>query len=201
MSEGSNRLAVFSCAPDRPASGHRERASCVIAPERRTPSDAYDRAESSKKLFGSSRCEKSPSRNYSSIGDECNTRRSRELRRRSSNKSSRWYGSAQRFRVAKASDGLVESATQDELKVAAVAEDRWGRPISGGSMNDLTLAANWNDAPTANETAPKRLLKFLPRPKKFTAASWQTLEQVTFGLFIGSLVALLVLLYSDILII
>jgi hypothetical protein len=103
--------------------------------------------------------------------------------------------------VAKASDGLVAGATQDELKVAAVAEDRWGRPISGGSMNDLTLAANWNDAPTANETAPKRLLKFLPRPKKFTAASWQTLEQVTFGLFIGSLVALLVLLYSDILII
>jgi hypothetical protein len=68
-------------------------------------------------------------------------------------------------------------------------------------MNDLTLAADWNDAPAASPNALKRFLKFLPRPKMFTAASWQMLEQVTFGLFIGGLVALLVLLYSDILVV
>ena len=68
-------------------------------------------------------------------------------------------------------------------------------------MNDVTLAANWNDALTTSPTALQKLLNCLPRPKKFTAASWQTLEQVTFGLFVGGLVALLVLLYSDILIV
>jgi hypothetical protein len=68
-------------------------------------------------------------------------------------------------------------------------------------MNDATLAADWNDAPTASEGAFKRLLKILPRPKVSAATCWQTLEQVTFGLFIGGLVALLVLLYSDILIV
>jgi hypothetical protein len=31
--------------------------------------------------------------------------------------------------------------------------------------------------------------------------NWQTLEQVTFGLFMGGLVTLLILLYSEILII
>ena len=68
-------------------------------------------------------------------------------------------------------------------------------------MNDVTLAADWNDAPTASEGAFKRFLKLLPRPKPFSAMSWQTLEQVTFGLFMGGLVVLLVLLYSDILIV
>jgi ABC-type phosphate/phosphonate transport system permease subunit len=37
--------------------------------------------------------------------------------------------------------------------------------------------------------------------EKLRTAWWQTLVQVTFGLFMGGLVALLVLLYSDILII
>jgi hypothetical protein len=68
-------------------------------------------------------------------------------------------------------------------------------------MNDLTLAANWTAVPTANEPGIKRFLKSLPRPKKFITLNWQTLEQVTFGLFMGGLVVLLVLLYSDILII
>jgi hypothetical protein len=44
-------------------------------------------------------------------------------------------------------------------------------------------------------------LKNLPRPKAFAVMNWQTLEQVTFGLFMGALVVLLVLLYSDILIV
>jgi hypothetical protein len=68
-------------------------------------------------------------------------------------------------------------------------------------MNDVTFAADWNDAPTASEPAFKRLLKSLPRPKAFAVMNWQTLEQVTFGLFMGALVVLLVLLYSDILIV
>jgi hypothetical protein len=68
-------------------------------------------------------------------------------------------------------------------------------------MNDLTLAAGWSDAPTASESALKRFLKSLPRPKAFAVMNWHTLEQVTFGLFMGALVVLLVLLYSDILIV
>jgi hypothetical protein len=68
-------------------------------------------------------------------------------------------------------------------------------------MNDVTFAADWNDAPTAGEPAFKRLLKSLPRPQAFAVMNWQTLEQVSFGLFVGALVVLLVLLYSDILIV
>jgi hypothetical protein len=68
-------------------------------------------------------------------------------------------------------------------------------------MNDMTFAADWSDAPTAREPAFKRLLKSLPWPKAFAVMNWQTLEQVTFGLFMGALIVLLVLLYSDILIV
>ena len=68
-------------------------------------------------------------------------------------------------------------------------------------MNDLTLAVDWKDAPTTSEPALKRFLKLLPRPKQIVAVNWQTLERVTFGLFMGGLVTLLILLYSEILII
>jgi hypothetical protein len=68
-------------------------------------------------------------------------------------------------------------------------------------MNDLTLAVDRNDAPTTSEPAFRRLLKSLPRPKNVITVNWRTLEQVTFGLFMGGLVVLLVLLYSDILIV
>ena len=68
-------------------------------------------------------------------------------------------------------------------------------------MNDLTLAVDWNDARTTGEPALKRFLKLLPRPKQIITVNWQTLEQVTFGLFMGGLVTLLILLYSEILII
>ena len=68
-------------------------------------------------------------------------------------------------------------------------------------MNDLTLAVDWKDAPTTSEPALKRFLKLLPRPKQIITVNWQTLEQVTFGLFMGGLVVLLILLYSDILIV
>jgi hypothetical protein len=68
-------------------------------------------------------------------------------------------------------------------------------------MNDATFAADWNGALTASKAAFKRLLKGLPRPKVFAVVNWQTLEQVTFGLFMGALVVLLVLLYSDMLIV
>jgi hypothetical protein len=68
-------------------------------------------------------------------------------------------------------------------------------------MNNLTLAVDWNDARTTSEPALKRFLKLLPRPKQIVAVNWQTLERVTFGLFMGGLVVLLILLYSDILIV
>ena len=84
-------------------------------------------------------------------------------------------------------------------------------------MHVATLAADWNGTRTARPTAPTRLASHLSsllsshlssllsslgaRLDKFRAAWWQTLVQVTFGLFMGGLVALLVLLYSDILII
>ena len=68
-------------------------------------------------------------------------------------------------------------------------------------MNDVTFAADWNEAPTAREPAFRRLLKSLPRPKKSAVMNWQTLEQVTFGLFMAGLVVLLVLLYAYILIV
>jgi len=68
-------------------------------------------------------------------------------------------------------------------------------------MNNLTLAVDWNDARTTSEPALKRFLKLLPRPKQIIAVNWQTLERVTFGLFMGGLVVLLILLYSDILIV
>jgi hypothetical protein len=68
-------------------------------------------------------------------------------------------------------------------------------------MNDATLVADWNDAGTASKSAFERLLNSLPRPKVCATMNWQTLEQVTFGLFMGGLVILLVLLYSDILIV
>jgi len=68
-------------------------------------------------------------------------------------------------------------------------------------MNNLTLGVDWNDARTTSEPALKRFLKLLPRPKQIIAVNWQTLERVTFGLFMGGLVVLLILLYSDILIV
>jgi hypothetical protein len=68
-------------------------------------------------------------------------------------------------------------------------------------MNNLTLAVDWNDARTTSEPALKRFLKLLPRPKQIVAVNWQTLERVTFGLFMGGLVVLLILLYSGILIV
>ena len=76
-------------------------------------------------------------------------------------------------------------------------------------MHVATLAADWNGTRTARPTAPTRLASHLSRLlsslgarlDKFRTAWWQTLVQVIFGLFMGGLVALLVLLYSDILII
>ena len=76
-------------------------------------------------------------------------------------------------------------------------------------MRVATLAADWNGTRTARPPARTRLAKssielsidFGARLDKFRTAWWQTLVQVTFGLFMGGLVALLVLLYSDILII
>ena len=76
-------------------------------------------------------------------------------------------------------------------------------------MHVATLAAEWNGTRTERPPAPRRLSSHLAshlsrlgaRLDKFRAAWWQTLVQVTFGLFMGGLVALLVLLYSDILII
>jgi len=68
-------------------------------------------------------------------------------------------------------------------------------------MNNLTLAVDWNDARTNSEPALKRFRKLLPRPKQIVAVNWQTLERVTFRLFMGGLVVLLILLYSDILIV
>jgi hypothetical protein len=76
-------------------------------------------------------------------------------------------------------------------------------------MHVATLAADWNGTRTVRPTARTRLASHLSsllstlgaRLDKFRAASWQTLVQVTFGLFMGGLVALLVLLYSDILIV
>jgi len=76
-------------------------------------------------------------------------------------------------------------------------------------MHVATLTADWNGMPTARPTARTRLSSLLSslllslgaRLDSFRAAWWQTLVQVTFGLFMGGLVALLVLLYSDILII
>jgi hypothetical protein len=64
-------------------------------------------------------------------------------------------------------------------------------------MHEPMLAADRNDVPTTSETAFHRF----PKRIKFTAATWQTLERVTFGLLIGGLVALQVLLYSNILIV
>jgi hypothetical protein len=84
----------------------------------------------------------------------------------------------------------------------SVVEERWGiTEIGRGSMNDLTLAVDCNVVPTTGGPALKRFLKNMPRPKTFRAVNWQTLEQITFGLFMGGLVVLLVLLYSDILIV
>jgi hypothetical protein len=80
-------------------------------------------------------------------------------------------------------------------------------------MHVATLAADWNGTLTERPTARKRLASHLSshlsrllssvgaRLDKFRAAWWQTLVQITFGLFMGGLVALLVLLYSDILIV
>ena len=80
-------------------------------------------------------------------------------------------------------------------------------------MHVATLAADWNGTLTVRPPARTRLASHLSshlssllsslgaRLDKFRAAWWQTLVQVTFGLFMGGLVALLVLLYSDILII
>jgi hypothetical protein len=76
-------------------------------------------------------------------------------------------------------------------------------------MHVATLAADWNGTLTVRPTVRTRLWSHLSshlssfgaRLDKFRAAWWQTLVQVTFGLFMGGLVALLVLLYSDILII
>jgi len=68
-------------------------------------------------------------------------------------------------------------------------------------MNNLTLAVDWNDARTTSEPALKRFPKLLPRPMQIVAVNWQTLERVTFGLFMGGLVVLLILLYSDLLIV
>ncbi len=76
-------------------------------------------------------------------------------------------------------------------------------------MHDATLAADWNAMPAARPTARQRLSGRLSsvrsglaaRAEKFGTAWWQTLVQVTFGLFMGGLVTLLVLLYSDILVI
>jgi hypothetical protein len=80
-------------------------------------------------------------------------------------------------------------------------------------MHDATLAADWNAMPAARPTARQRLSGRLSsvrsklrsnlgaRLDRFTTAWWQTLEQVTFALFMGGLVTLLILLYSDILVI
>jgi len=50
-------------------------------------------------------------------------------------------------------------------------------------------------------TARKQISSLRARLAKFGTAWGQTLVQAAFGLFVGGLVALLVLLYSDILII
>jgi hypothetical protein len=68
-------------------------------------------------------------------------------------------------------------------------------------MHNPTLAADWNAEPTASPTAPKRTSRLLRRLEQFIATRWHWLEHVTFGLFMGGLVALLILLYSDVLII
>jgi ABC-type phosphate/phosphonate transport system permease subunit len=72
-------------------------------------------------------------------------------------------------------------------------------------MHVATLAADWNGTLTERPTPRSRISSDLSslgaRLDKLRTAWWQTLVQVTFGLFMGGLVALLVLLYSDILII
>ncbi len=64
-----------------------------------------------------------------------------------------------------------------------------------------TLVAEWSGLLTARPTARKRLSSLRARLAEFGTAWGQTLVQAAFGLFVGGLVALLVLLYSDILII
>jgi hypothetical protein len=76
-------------------------------------------------------------------------------------------------------------------------------------MRAGTLTADRNAMPTVRPTAPTRIASLKSsllsslgaRLDKLRTAWWQTIVQVTFGLFMGGLVALLVLLYSDILIV
>ena len=64
-----------------------------------------------------------------------------------------------------------------------------------------TLVADWNRVLTVRPTARKQISDLRARLAKFGTAWGQTLVQAAFGLFMGGLVALLVLLYSGILII
>ena len=68
-------------------------------------------------------------------------------------------------------------------------------------MRVVTLVADWNRVLTVRPTARKRISSLGARLAQFGTAWGQTLVQAAFGLFVGGLVALLVLLYSDILII
>jgi hypothetical protein len=72
-------------------------------------------------------------------------------------------------------------------------------------MYDATLAADWNATLTSRPTAPTRISSLLsalrPRLGKIAGAVWPALVQGTFALFMGSLVALLILLYSGILLV
>jgi len=64
-----------------------------------------------------------------------------------------------------------------------------------------TLVADWSGMLSVRPTARKQISSLRARLAKFGTAWGQTLVQAAFGLFVGGLVALLVLLYSDILII
>ena len=68
-------------------------------------------------------------------------------------------------------------------------------------MRVVTLVADWNRVLTVRPTARKRISILRARLAQFGTAWGQTLVQAAFGLFVGGLVALLVLLYSGILII
>ena len=63
-------------------------------------------------------------------------------------------------------------------------------------MISSKLTLHWNQGRIKGVL--DRAFSLRPRLQTFLGAKWQMLEQITFGLFMGSLIALLILLYADV---
>jgi uncharacterized membrane protein YraQ (UPF0718 family) len=64
-------------------------------------------------------------------------------------------------------------------------------------MHSLSLNLDWNDRPIKGTGPLNRVFSLRCRLEMLLKATWEWLEQITFGLFMGSLIALLILLYAD----